>query len=97
MVSSGMLTKQMISRRRVGRSALNTVYAGRSRGRAQWSTIPSACGAAHRLRAGFRVDPRRGNTCFPQRDVVRQPLEDLALCSKTLSQSRMGKSIFLEL
>src|SRR4029077_10328635 len=41
---------------------------------AQRSTVAHGEGAAHRIHAGFRGDLRRGNTCFPQRDSVGQPL-----------------------
>src|SRR5437867_12569654 len=50
------------------------ISCGTTRGRAQWITIPSECGAAHRRGAGFLEDPRRENPCFPQRDSVGQPL-----------------------
>ena len=60
------------------------------------STAPSA--VDHTSENNQRVVPRSAEGKYLLPSVMRWGnLEDWVLCSKTLSQSRMGKSIFIEL
>jgi hypothetical protein len=59
-----MVINQMVSRRAGEWVCTEHSVRRTPQGRAQWSTIPRGEGAARRIAAGFREDPRRGNL-FP--------------------------------